>query len=109
VFSALTEDRQAVVLAAYAHELTIVARDGYEAGTERLSNPLLLRRLNEVQHRVASAILDRLQGNQERYPDDVLIDIVVGGGDDLGRRLHASFCRAWQVALGVPIKESLPQ
>jgi hypothetical protein len=58
-FLALTEQQQALGLAAYSHDLTILAREGYEAGTERLSNPLLLRRLNEVQHRVPSVIFSR--------------------------------------------------
>ena len=108
-FSALTEEQQAVVLAAYAHELTILAREGYEAGTEQLSDPLLVRRLNEVQHRVTGAFLSRLMSNEERYPDDVLIDIIAGGDDAFGARLHSSFRRAWRVALGAEMGQSLPK
>ena len=93
-FLALTEQQQSLVLAAYSHDLTILARYGYEAATERLSNPLLLRRLNEVQHRVVGAILSRLSGNKNRYPDDVLIDIIAGGDDGFGRTLQSSFRRA---------------
>ena len=89
-FSALSDQQQALVLAAYSHDLTILAREGYEPGTERLSNPLLLRRLNEVQHRVAGAIVSRLKGSKERYPDDVLIDIIAGGDDGFGRALQSS-------------------
>jgi hypothetical protein len=108
-FSALTEEQQALVLAAYAHELTVLARDGYEAGTERLSDPLLLRRINEVQHRVTAAISSRLKNNKERYPDEVLIDIIAGGDDGLGKQLRSSFRRAWRWALGAEIGESLPE
>lgn len=93
-FLALTEQQQSLVLAAYSHDLTVLARYGYEAGTERLSNPLLLRRLNEVQHRVVGAILSRLSGNKNRYPDDVLIDIIAGGDDGFRRTLQSSFRRA---------------
>jgi hypothetical protein len=108
-FSALTEEQQAQVLAAYAHELTVLAREGYEVGTERLSDPLLLRRLNEVQHRVTAAVFSRLNGSKERYPDDVLIGIIAGGDDGLGRRLRFSFRRALRMALGSEMSESLPE
>ncbi len=108
-FSALTEEQQVVVLAAYAHELTILARDGYETGTEQLSDPLLVRRLNEVQHRVTSAILSRLQSSDERYPDDVLMDIITGGEDRLGVRLRSSFRSAWRVAFGAEMSESVTE
>ena len=90
-FSALADQEQALVLAAYSHDLTMLARHGYEAGTERVADPLLLRRLNEVQHRVASAILSRLNCSKERYPDNVLIDIIAGGDDGLGKTLQSSF------------------
>lgn len=108
-FSALTEEQQALVLAAYALELTVLARDGYEAGTEQLSDPLLLRRLNEVQHRVSSAIFSRLKSSEERYPDDVLMDIIAGGDDGLGKRLRFSFKRAWRIAFGTEMGETLSE
>ena len=108
-FSVLTEAQQALVLTAYAHELTILAREGYEPGTEQLSDPLLLRRLNEVQHGVTDAIFSRLNGSKERYPDDVLINIIAGGDDGLGARLRCSFRRAWLIALGTEMGESSPE
>lgn len=108
-FSALTVEEQLLVLAAYAHELTILARDGYEAATEQLSDPRLVRRVNEVQHRVTSAIYSRLKRSEERYPDEVLVDIVAGGEDSLGSRLRSSLRRAWRVALGAELDESLPK
>ncbi|MDR3457946.1 MAG: hypothetical protein P4N60_10905 [Verrucomicrobiae bacterium] len=108
-FSALTEQQQALVLAAYAHELTMLARAGYEAGTVLLSDPSMVRRVNEVQHRVTSAIFSRLNNCSERYPDDVLIDVVTGGTDRDGERFRSSFRRAWHTALGSEFGESLPK
>jgi|GraSoiStandDraft_4_1057263.scaffolds.fasta_scaffold825495_2 hypothetical protein len=99
-FSALTEEQQTLVLASYAHELTLVARGGYEAGTEQLLDPALVRRVNEVQHRVTSAIVSRLASSNKRSPDDVLIDIIAGESERDGRRFVSSFRRAWQTALG---------
>lgn len=108
-FSALTEQQQALVLASYAFELTILARDGYEAGTEKLSDPQLVRRINEVQHRVTIAVVSRLKNDKSRYPDDVLMDIIVGSGaDKLSAHLRSSFLRAWQTAVGTPVEGSSP-
>ena len=95
-FTALSELEQARLLSLFAHELTLHARDGYEPGTERLSDPALLRRLNEVQHRVTAAIHDRLSSSRARYPDDVLVRLIAGSdADAFSRRLHAAFCRSW--------------
>ena len=76
-FQALSEIEQARFLAHFAHSLTIDARAGYEIGTEGLTHPELLRRLNEVQHRLQGAILARLSANTARIPDDVLVAMMV--------------------------------
>jgi len=107
-FSALTEHEQALLLASFAHELTMVAREGYEAGTERLSNPELLRRINEIQHKIASAIVARLSSNQQRYPDGALISIIVSSGtDEFSRHLRSAFRRAWKIAFATELVEDL--
>lgn len=109
-FSVLTEHDQALLLASLSHELTMVAREGYEAGTEHLSDPQLLRRINEIQHRVASAIMARLSGSMQRYPDDVLISIVAGSDTDaFSRRLHSAFRRAWRMAFGTELPDDFSQ
>ena len=107
-FAALTEEQQTLVLASYAHELTLVARGGYEAGTEQLSDPALVRRVNEVQHRVTGAIVSRLISSKERYPDDVLIDIIAGESERDGRRFSSSFRTALQRSLGSKLGTSSP-
>jgi len=106
-FSALTEQQQVLVLSAYAHDLTMVAREGYVAGGDGLSDPRLLRRINEVQHRVTSAILSRLKGSLERYPDEVLINVsgAGDGGDEVNARLRSSFRAAWRIAFGDDLGE----
>ena len=103
-FSALTEHEQALVLAGFAHELTMLAREGYAVGTMQLADPELVRRVNEVQHRVASAILARLSGSTQRYPNDVLLNIIAGSGQDVfSGRLRSAFRRAWHVAFGTEL------
>jgi hypothetical protein len=101
-FCALTLEQQTLVLAAYAHDLTIVARESYTVGGTDLSDPQLLRSINEVQHRIASAILSRLSGDEARYPDMVLLNVIgVGEGDDpMSSRFRASFRQAWRIAFG---------
>ena len=43
-------------LARLSFEITIAGRHSYEAGTDELSNPRQLRRVNEVQHRVSACL-----------------------------------------------------
>jgi hypothetical protein len=107
-FSALTAEQQVLVLSAYAFNLTMLAREGYVAGGDGLSDPRLLRRINEVQHRVTSAILSRLKDSAERYPDDVLISVIGAGesGDGVNARLRSSFQDAWRMAFGVDLGQS---
>jgi len=99
-FRTLSDVDQAHVLAAFAFELTILARDSYEVESDQLSDPALLRRLNEIQHRTTSAILARLRNDKARYPDDVLLQIIVDGNDHLDARVRGSFAKAWNAALG---------
>jgi hypothetical protein len=59
-FAKLTPSERAIVLARFAFELTIVARDTYVLGSEQMRYPERLRALNEIQHRVTRRILDIL-------------------------------------------------
>ncbi len=45
-------------LARLAHELTVCARSTYEAGTDRVIEPCVLRGYNELQHRVTASLRD---------------------------------------------------
>jgi hypothetical protein len=96
-FHSLSESEQTRFLAAFAHALTIVAREGYETGTDGVSQPNLLRQLNEIQHRVLGGIITRLNAHSERYPDDVLLAIMGESAfPALTIRLHWAVNRAWQ-------------
>src|SRR5665213_1143140 len=59
-FAKLTHHERAIVLARFAFELTIAARDTYVPGSEQIRYPARLRALNEIQHRVTSRIVDIL-------------------------------------------------
>lgn len=65
------------------HELTIIARDSYEVGGDSLTNPQRMRRINEIQHRVSDFLCALQRKSQHRYPDDVLVRIILEHPDDL--------------------------
>jgi hypothetical protein len=88
-FSGLSEPKQTLVLARFAWELTVLARDGYQPGSDQIANGALVRDLNELQHRVTSAIVDRLSSRKERYPDEVLVRMCVEAGNTPAARSTA--------------------
>jgi hypothetical protein len=74
----------------FAHALTILARDTYAVGEDGLTNPLRLRVMNELQHRVTSFLIALMKNEVKRYPDDVLLRILLAHPEDmdLQRRLQ---------------------
>lgn len=67
----------------FAHALTILARDTYEVGTEGVTNPSRLRHINELQHRVIGFLLALRRNEVGRYPEDVLVKLLLEHPDDL--------------------------
>lgn len=53
----LSNRQKAELLARLAYTLTICARDTYEVGTDRVTQPELLRAYNELLHRVTAAVM----------------------------------------------------
>ncbi|MBB6560084.1 hypothetical protein HNP48_002756 [Acidovorax soli] len=51
---------QVLFLTALSHSLTIAGRDSYIPETEELEHPTHLRRINEIQHRVAACTYELL-------------------------------------------------
>jgi hypothetical protein len=95
VFSSYSADEKKEFVARLMYELTLVARDNYEVGQEGLTNPQRMRRVNEVQHRVGAYLLALIRDNPNRYPDDVLVRIVLEHprDEELGRQLNEAFAR----------------
>ena len=54
--SALPLECQLRFLARLSFELTVAGRASYEVGTDDLTHPRQLRRVNEIQHRVAACL-----------------------------------------------------
>ena len=61
-FTKLSPSEQAVLLARFAFELTISARDTYVPGSDAVEFPERLRAVNEIQHRVIGRLADILLG-----------------------------------------------
>jgi hypothetical protein len=79
--SALSAEAQLRLLASFGHNLTVAARDTYEFQAPGVREPMRLRQINEIQHRVLAHILALSKSNQFRYPDDVLISIMLEHDD----------------------------
>lgn len=77
LYSNSSQEQKMLFLARISHELTIRARAAYEPGTENVTDPKLLRRINESQHGIAGTLAALLQ-NAPGYPDDVLVEILMG-------------------------------
>jgi hypothetical protein len=80
-FCALSPAGQLLVLADYAFNLTVIARGTYVPQTEDIADPQRLRLLNEVQHRVTGHMRHLLAGDVKRYPDDVIVRIIIAEHD----------------------------
>jgi len=82
-YANLSEHDKLLFPAALSHDLTIAARDCYVPGTEGVADPSRLRAFNELQHRISSQQRDMLKA-ADRYPDDVFIELLVSGLEELG-------------------------
>jgi hypothetical protein len=60
--NSLSQSAKIMSLARLAHILTVCARSTYEAGTENVREPKVLRAYNELQHRVTGAVRDHIMG-----------------------------------------------
>lgn len=63
---------QALLLSLLGHELTIVARTAYEFQGPGVTDPRLLRDLNEIQHRLHGQIFSLLRNSAPAFPPDAL-------------------------------------
>jgi len=94
-FSSCSTTEKLEFLAGLSFELTVVARLSYEVGGEGLTEPHRVRQINEVQHRITSFLSALLRDDTRRYPDDVLMNIILSHTDDatLEQQLSEAFTR----------------
>ncbi len=77
-FDYLSETEKIKCLAFLSHELTILARDTYEIGTENIVNQPMIREINEIQHRISNKLISLSLGN-EGYSSEELMQMIFGG------------------------------
>jgi hypothetical protein len=70
--ASVAPDVAARFLARLSWEVTFVGRDSYEAGTDELTKPRQLRKINELQHRITACLSQLLEG---KCPDGFLESI----------------------------------
>lgn len=56
-----------------SHELTVIARDTYEPGTENVKDPSRLRRVNELQHILTGVIVALIEDRKPTISDGDLV------------------------------------
>lgn len=76
LFQKLPSSQKALFLSVIAHNLTILARDTYVAGTDAVADPKRLKAFNELQHKLMGQLLAILLDEENRYPDDVFFAMV---------------------------------
>ena len=77
LYASLNRNAQIRLLSRFGFNLTIAARETYEVGTDQVLDPPRLREINEVQHRVFGHIGKLISNDLDRYPDDVLISMLL--------------------------------
>ena len=95
-FGLMSSEQQISFLSRLAADITLWARDTYEAGTDNVLDPQRLRSFNEFQHRVASQLLHMLERDAKRYPPDVFATMLV----DYAAELHCerSLLKAFELS-----------
>lgn len=94
-FSALSPDNRTFLLSILALEITIRARGAYPGQEDEEVGMVKLVGFNEMQHTISGHLEKMLMKDEDRYPDDVFLDI-------LFEKAESSSCaRDLLVAIGV--------
>lgn len=93
--ASLPYETKSSFLARLSHLLTVAGRSSYKPGTEELDNPIMLRRVNEIQHRVTACLSQLLSMNCEISFQKSIAAWVLGQDDD---ELNRILQFAWKSA-----------
>ncbi|QSI31801.1 hypothetical protein GNX71_20340 [Variovorax sp. RKNM96] len=91
----LPPKHQVLFLTALSHSLTIAGRDSYFPQTEELEHPTHLRRINEIQHRVAACTYELLVNLSTESFQRSIARLVLDQSD---HKLLANMQWAWRTA-----------
>ena len=98
ILGSLSPEEKACMIARLCHDLTVIARDTYEAA-EGVKDPGRLRALNEIQHRMTGFLVAAMEGDHSHCPDDVIAAVFFADREDkyLQRLLSFTFERVYRV------------
>ena len=97
LLSTLSAAEQSRLLALVGHELTILGRSAYEFQGPGVTDPRLLRDLNEIQHRVHGQLFSLTQRGKPDFSPDLLASwLFAEGKPHLQQGLSFAFERAVQ-------------
>jgi len=91
----LPSKHQVLFLTALSHSLTVAGRDSYVPQTEELEHPTHLRRINEIQHRVAACTYELLVNVSTESFRRSIAQLVLDQSD---QRLLENMQWAWRTA-----------
>lgn len=97
-FSALSSIEQARFMAHFMYELTLEARNFYAPGGAQNIDPMKLRFINEIQHRVTRFIEQILIDDPARPSDDVTLRLLLAPRSEkaIEGLMHAAYVRTIQ-------------
>lgn len=97
-FSGLSSIEQARFMAHFMYELTLEGRSFYAPGGQQDIDPLKLRFINEIQHRVTRFIEQILLDDPSRPSDDVTLRLLLAPRAEkiIEGLMHAAYVRTIQ-------------
>ena len=103
IYAVLDSPAKAGFLAALSNQLTILVRGDYDESVDCARRVKRLMGSNELQHHISSELRHHLEGDPDRYPDEVLLNIL------LEKAHHYELSNELQQALVVTAKRSRVQ
>lgn len=97
-FSDLSSNEQARFMVHFMYELTLEARSFYAPGGQQAVDPMKLRFVNEVQHRVTRFIEQILIDDPSRPSNDVTLRLLLAPRSEkaIESLMHAAYTRTIQ-------------
>ena len=89
-YQRMSTREQALFLSRLAWELTIEARSTYDPDSSDLTDPLKLRLVNETMHRIMGQLVAVTTQDLDRYPDEVIFEMILDPGEGLSLRRAAN-------------------
>src|SRR5215468_6224288 len=81
IYTVLDSSAKARFLAGVLHQLTVLMRENYNESIDSGKRIKRLMGANELQHHLSSELRHHLEEDAKRYPDEVLLNILLEKAD----------------------------